>query len=175
MTTRVSQWQKKSFSGPCGAREDNRGRHTDNPAGCQSIRINEWPTCIIPHSLHRMPFLLQPSQFILAWDRHQICWFTHPVAWLHTQCLGCHLVNWLCYLIKLNLLKYVIHTYCAQVLKKLNLGNGKKANSTKKNKVAKKHTQKSQITCKENVNEQSSVSTADVCAYHCATVIHYAA
>jgi len=31
--------------------------------------------------LRRMPFLAQPSQFILAWDRHQICWLTYPVAW----------------------------------------------------------------------------------------------
>ena len=26
--------------------------------------------------------LLQPSQFILAWDRHQIFWLPYPVAWL---------------------------------------------------------------------------------------------
>ena len=25
-----------------------------------------------------MPFLTQPSQFILAWDRHQICWLACP-------------------------------------------------------------------------------------------------
>jgi len=28
-----------------------------------------------------MPFLLQPSHFILAWDRHQMCWIVYPVAW----------------------------------------------------------------------------------------------
>jgi len=27
-----------------------------------------------------MPFLTQPSQFILAWDRHHICWLAYPVA-----------------------------------------------------------------------------------------------
>jgi len=27
-----------------------------------------------------MPFLAQPSQFILVWDRHQICRLAHPVA-----------------------------------------------------------------------------------------------
>jgi len=27
-----------------------------------------------------MPFLAQPSQFILAWDRHQICWLAYQVA-----------------------------------------------------------------------------------------------
>jgi len=25
--------------------------------------------------------LPQPSQFILAWDRHQVCWVAYPVAW----------------------------------------------------------------------------------------------
>jgi len=29
-----------------------------------------------------MPFLPQPSHFILAWDRHQICWLAYRVAWL---------------------------------------------------------------------------------------------
>ena len=29
----------------------------------------------------QMPFLPQPSHFILAWDRHQICWIAYPVAW----------------------------------------------------------------------------------------------
>jgi len=32
--------------------------------------------------LCRMPFLPQPSHFILACDRHQICWLAYPVAWL---------------------------------------------------------------------------------------------
>jgi len=57
----------------CGAREDNRGRHTDHPAGCHSIRTNQQPTSNLLHFfLRRMPFLPQPSQFILAWDRHQM-------------------------------------------------------------------------------------------------------
>jgi len=34
----VSQCQKKSSSDLYGAREDNRSRHTDHPAGCHSIR-----------------------------------------------------------------------------------------------------------------------------------------
>jgi len=34
-----------------------------------------------PPFLCRMPFLTQPSQFILAWDRHQIYWLSYPVAW----------------------------------------------------------------------------------------------
>ena len=28
-----------------------------------------------------MPILTQPSQFILAWNRHQIWWLAYPVAW----------------------------------------------------------------------------------------------
>ena len=81
-TTWMSQWQKKSSSGLYGAREDIRGRHTNNPAGCHSIRTNQWPTSLIPPFLHRIPFLPQPSQFILAWNRHQIWWLAYPVAWL---------------------------------------------------------------------------------------------
>jgi len=45
--------------------------------------ISDPPPNISPF-LCRMPFLLQPSHFILAWDRHQICWLAYPVArnWL---------------------------------------------------------------------------------------------
>ena len=46
-STRVSQCQKKS-SGLDGAREDNRSRHTNNPARRCSIRTNQRPTSIIP-------------------------------------------------------------------------------------------------------------------------------
>jgi len=46
-TTWVNQCQKKSSSGLCGAREDIRGRHADNPAGCHSIRTNQLPTSLI--------------------------------------------------------------------------------------------------------------------------------
>jgi len=34
--------------------------------------------------LCRMPFLPQPSHFILAWDRQQICWLAYPVAWFNS-------------------------------------------------------------------------------------------
>jgi len=71
-STQVSRRQKKS-SGLYGAREDNRGRHTDRLDGHHSIRNNQRPTSIIPPFLCRMPFLAQPSHFILAWDGHQIC------------------------------------------------------------------------------------------------------
>jgi len=40
-TTRVSQCQKNLLLDFNGAREDNRGRHTDNPAGRHSIRTNQ--------------------------------------------------------------------------------------------------------------------------------------
>ena len=83
-TTRVSLCQKKTSSGLYGAREDDRGRHTDNPTGCHSIRTNQIPTSNIPSPfLCQMPFLLQPSQFILAWDRHRTCWLAYPVAWFN--------------------------------------------------------------------------------------------
>jgi len=69
-TTQVSRCQKKSSSGLYGAREDNRGRHTNNPDGCHCIGTNQWPTSIIPLFSRQMPFLPQSSQFILACDRH---------------------------------------------------------------------------------------------------------
>ena len=81
-TTQVNQCWKKSSSGLYGSREDMRGRHIDNAAGRHSIRTNQQPASLIPPFLRRMPFLPQPSQFILAWDRHQICWLAYPVAWL---------------------------------------------------------------------------------------------
>ena len=95
-------------SGFCGAGEDNRGRLTDNLAGRHSIWTTGAPTSTIstifmPDALtglgglfigtihicdDRRPYcqlltvalLLQPSQFILVWDRHQICWVaTQPI------------------------------------------------------------------------------------------------
>ena len=62
-TARVSRCQKKSSSGLYGAREDNRGRHTDNPAERHSIRTNQRPTSIIPPFLRQMPFL---SVYVLS-------------------------------------------------------------------------------------------------------------
>jgi len=59
-------------SGFCGAGKDNRGRRTDNPSERHPIWTIGAPTSIILLFWRRMPFLLQPSQFILAWDMHQI-------------------------------------------------------------------------------------------------------
>jgi len=57
--------------------EDNSGKCTDSPAGRHPIRTIDSRTSIIFPILCRMPFLPQPSQFILAWDRHQICWMSY--------------------------------------------------------------------------------------------------
>jgi len=78
----VSQCQKKSTA-LYGAKEDNRGRHTDNPAGRHSIRTNQQPTSLIPQFLR--PSCRNP-QFILAWDRHQI-FVGSVIHWLwHVSC-----------------------------------------------------------------------------------------
>jgi len=59
-------------------------RQTHWQSGWTSLHLDQSVTHL-PHPpfLRRMPFLLQPSQFILAWNRHQICWLAYPVAWLH--------------------------------------------------------------------------------------------
>jgi len=70
------------FPGPAGARRKllldfmvlgriTRGRHTDNQGGRYSIQTNQQSTSINHPFLHWMHFLPQPSQFILAWDRHR--------------------------------------------------------------------------------------------------------
>ena len=55
----MSRCKKKTSSGLYGAMEDIRGRHTDHPAWCHSIWINQQPVSIIPSFLRRMPFLPQ--------------------------------------------------------------------------------------------------------------------
>ena len=62
--------------------EDNTGRHTNNPDVLPPYA--DWlvlPSLPSPPFLCRVSFLTQPSQFILAWDRHQMCWPAYPVAW----------------------------------------------------------------------------------------------
>jgi len=54
-TTQVSRCQKIFFWTFYGAREDNRGRHTNHPTGRHSIRTNQLPTCVIP------PFFYRPD------------------------------------------------------------------------------------------------------------------
>jgi len=46
-----------------------RGRHTDNPGGRHSIWTIQQSTSVNP--IIFMPFVPQPSQFILTWDRHR--------------------------------------------------------------------------------------------------------
>ena len=50
---------------------------------CHPFQTNWCPISAIPSFLCQMPFLAQPSQFILAWDRHHICWLAYPVAWFN--------------------------------------------------------------------------------------------
>ena len=60
-----------AISGFCGAGKI-RDRRTNNLRGCHPHQ-DYWCTHLHhPPFLHWMPFLPQPSQFILPWDRHQI-------------------------------------------------------------------------------------------------------
>ena len=64
----------------------SRGWHTDNPGGRHSIWTNQQSTSINPPILCGMPFLLQPSQFFLAWNRHRymLDWIPHHTVVLIT-------------------------------------------------------------------------------------------
>jgi len=64
-TNRVSQCLKKSSSGIYGAREYNRGKHTDHPARRHSIRTNQQPNSIIPHFYSKCPSCRNPPT--LSW------------------------------------------------------------------------------------------------------------
>jgi len=46
------------------------------------FRLIGVPTSIIATILKSDALPAEPSQFILAWDRHQVCWLACPVAWL---------------------------------------------------------------------------------------------
>jgi len=70
--------------------EDNTGRHTNNPDGLPPIQTNWCPPPLpSPPFLRRMPFLTQPSQFILPWDRLRICWLAYPVSLQYFDAVGC--------------------------------------------------------------------------------------
>jgi len=79
--TRLSQCQKKSSSALYGAREDNRGRHTDNLARRHSILTNQRPISIIPPFLLRMPSCRNPPKLSCLGTGIKICWTANPVAW----------------------------------------------------------------------------------------------
>ena len=73
------------FPGPhglYGAREDNIGRQLTIWLAATPSGLTPVPISIIPPFLCRMLFLMQPSQFNLAWDRQQICCLAYPVAWM---------------------------------------------------------------------------------------------
>jgi len=48
---------------------------------CHPIQTNWCPHLCLPQFLRRMPFLTQPSQFILAWNRlaYQVAWLPESV------------------------------------------------------------------------------------------------
>ena len=81
-TTRVSRCQKKSSSELYRAREDIRGRQTDNPAGRHSIQTDQRPTSFIPHFYTGCPSCCNPPD--LSWLGTGT-----KYAGLHTQWLGC--------------------------------------------------------------------------------------
>jgi len=47
---------------------------------CHPILTDWCPPLPSPPFLCWMPFLAQPSQFILAWDKHQICCLAYPMV-----------------------------------------------------------------------------------------------
>ena len=77
-STRVSQCQKKASSGLHGAREDNRGRHTDNPGGCHSIRTNQQSTSIDHPFYAGCPSCRNPPNLSWLGTGTGICWITYP-------------------------------------------------------------------------------------------------
>ena len=75
-TTRVSRYQKVHFTIFWIFWSKIMITQADAPTiwmDCHPIQTNWCPHLPSPPFLHRMPFLTQPCQFILAWDRHQIC------------------------------------------------------------------------------------------------------
>ena len=70
-----------------GAREDKRGRHTDNPAGRHSIQTNQQPTSIIPHFYAGCPSYRNPPT--LFWlgtgTKYAPNMLAYPVALLGSE------------------------------------------------------------------------------------------
>ena len=81
----MALWTLSGFSG--AKWRWHRQTHQQSGWTTTPSRLIGAPTSAIPTILSRMPFLTQPSQFILAWDRHQICWLAYPVAWKNDKCL----------------------------------------------------------------------------------------
>jgi len=81
--TRVSRCQKRT-SGLYGARKTNRGRYTNHPAGCHSIRTKQCPPPPSPIFTGRMPFLL-PNQQCQSTEGKR-CQEGHGNKILHRSC-----------------------------------------------------------------------------------------
>ena len=96
-TTQVSRCHKKASSVLYGTRADA----DDNPGGRHSIRINQQSTSINPSIfLRRMPFLPQPSQFILVWNsqRNMLDCIAPWLGWklsYHRPVMSCQFVQWI--------------------------------------------------------------------------------
>ena len=70
-TTQVSRCQKKASSGLCGAREDNK-RQTHRQSGWAPLHPDQSAIHLqSPNFFTLDALLLQPSQFIVAWDRQR--------------------------------------------------------------------------------------------------------
>jgi len=117
-TTRVSSYQKVHFAIFWIFWSKMKITQADAPTvwmDCHPIQTN-WspPPLPSPPFLCRMPFLTQPSQFILAWDRHQICWLAYPVAWF------AYLVAWLSKVYKMKQNdKLITHNHYQSLLDKI--------------------------------------------------------
>ena len=78
-TNRVSRYQKVHFAIFWSKMKITQADAPTIWMDCHPIQTIWCPHLCHPHHfLCRMPFLTQPSQFILAWDRHQICWLAYP-------------------------------------------------------------------------------------------------
>jgi len=90
-TTRVSWYQKKHTPAhvrlPWGETCHLLAFMVQGENNRQAHQQSSWtPSHPVTHSIYptiftRVPFLPQPSQFILAWDRHEVCWVVYLVAW----------------------------------------------------------------------------------------------
>jgi len=113
-TTRVSRCQQKSF-GICGAREDNRGRHTDHPDEHHSIRTNQWPTSIIPRFYAGCP-----------------SWHNPPtLSWLGTgtkyaDCIPSVVVKWVSVNLLVNLMKFCLARMAEEGSRETKLREGRR-------------------------------------------------
>jgi len=68
---------------PCTLYRTSGRPVSDEVSPLSSVLEQSYPHLYHPTILCLMPFLQQPSQFILTWDMHQVCWLVYPVAWLH--------------------------------------------------------------------------------------------